>query len=189
MAKLKYLVIHCTDTKPGVRVTKDMLDDWHRAPRKNVDGTITYLGKTYPSLKDAPISEKHRGKWGRGWDRLGYSDMIHIDGTIENLTPYNDDDEVQAHEITWGATGVNATGRHVVYVGGKCTFGLSSLNDAQFIALQRYTKQFLHLVPDGLIAGHNHFSGKLCPNFNVVEFCQLIAIPTNNILTYGTEIW
>jgi len=181
MATLKYLIIHCADTPPTMHVSKDMLDDWHRAPLKNANGTITYMGKTYKSIDYANVSAKHKNKWGRGWDRLGYSDIIHRDGTIENLTPYNEDNEVQAAEITWGATGVNTTGRHVVVEGGKQPFGLNTLSDAQFISLQRYVKQFIKKHPDALIAGHNNFSKKLCPNFHVHEFCEMIQLPTINI--------
>ena len=155
MGKLKYLVIHCTDTPLGMEVTRKMLEDWHMSPKPH----------------------------GRGWDRLGYSDMIHLNGEVENLTPYNEDNEVENHEMTWGAKGVNAISRHVVYVGGKAKFGLQNLNDDQFVALQRYVIRFLSNHPHGVIAGHNHFSTKACPNFSVEEFCKIISIPHENFLS------
>ena len=83
--------------------------------------------------------------------------------------------------MTWGAKGVNSLSRHVCYVGGKCEYGLSSLSDDQFFLLQRYVKDFLHHHPDCKIAGHNQFSTKACPNFDVKEFCELIGIPKENI--------
>ena len=52
---LEYLVIHCTATKEGVEVTREMLEQWH--------------------LKE------------NGWSKLGYSDIVHLDGRLENLTP------------------------------------------------------------------------------------------------------
>lgn len=159
MGKLKYLIIHCTDTPSFRKVTKENIQDWHMKPK--------------------PI--------GRGWDRPGYSDMIHLNGDVENITPYNEDNEVEAHEMTWGAKGVNAISRHVVYVGGQKKYGVDNLSDAQFLSLQRYVKEFLSQHPTAIIAGHNHFSTKACPNFNVDEFCNLIGIPIENILKYESD--
>lgn len=58
MAKLQLLVIHCTATPPGREVSADDIRRWHTAP---------------PS------------EGGRGWKQVGYTDMIHLDGTVERL--------------------------------------------------------------------------------------------------------
>ena len=58
MAKLKQLVIHCTATPEGREVSADEIRRWHCAP----------------------LSEG-----GRGWRQVGYTDLIHLDGTVERL--------------------------------------------------------------------------------------------------------
>ena len=54
MGKLKYYVIHCAETYPETIVTKEVLDEWHKGPRNNPDGTVTYLGKVYPNRFQLP---------------------------------------------------------------------------------------------------------------------------------------
>lgn len=75
MRKLKYLVLHCTATPEGREVTSDEIRAWHTGP----------------------VS-----KGGRGWKQVGYTDMIHLDGTVERLVDNNEDANVDNWEITNG---------------------------------------------------------------------------------------
>jgi len=138
---LERLVIHCTATERGRDVTSDEIRHWHTDPKPK----------------------------GRGWSKIGYSDMIHLDGTIENLTPYNSDDIVDDWEITYGASGFNATSRHVVYVGGLLN-GKSwdTRTPQQSLTLKFYAKLFLLNHPGRDIVGHNKLNNKKdCPCFDV----------------------
>ncbi|MBN2669847.1 MAG: N-acetylmuramoyl-L-alanine amidase [Bacteroidales bacterium] len=160
MKKLKYLVIHCTDTPEGREVSKKDIERWHLSPKPK----------------------------GRGWKRLGYSDMIHIDGSIENLTPYDNDDYVQDSEKTWGATGVNAVSRHIVVVGGRTKdnrhIQFNFMEALQVHTLIQKCKEEIALHPDLLIAGHYHFSEyKTCPNFDVEALLLANGISEKNIYT------
>ena len=92
MAQLKRLVIHCTDTPEGRKVSSDDIRHWHTSPAS---------------------------KGGRGWQQVGYTDMFHLDGTVERLVANNEDANVDPWEITNGAKGYNSTSRHIVYVGGR----------------------------------------------------------------------
>jgi hypothetical protein len=157
MGKLKYLVLHCTATPEGREVTSDQIRKMHTAPKS---------------------------QGGRGWDRLGYSDMIHLDGTVENITPHNEDDIVTNSEMTWGASGVNATGTHVVYVGGmnkKMTTPRNTMTKEQEAAIIQYIFEHIKLHPDILIAGHNQFARKACPSFDIVAYCMKWGVPEKNI--------
>ena len=58
MAKMKYLVIHCTATPEGREVTAADIRHWHCDPP---------------------------AKGGRGWKQVGYTDLVHLDGSIERL--------------------------------------------------------------------------------------------------------
>ena len=185
MEKLSLLVIHCADTHPNYRVNKEILKQWHMGPCDIYNNgkliEVKYLGNSYIDREHLPndlidqrsIRELH----GRGWDRLGYSDLLHRDGSIENLTPYNDDDWIDNSEMTWGATGVNSIARHVCLEGGRNSKNESKefhfqevYTDAQFTTLTSYVNDFIKHDPTDKIAGHYHFSTKTCPNFMLGEF-------------------
>ena len=80
MAKLKYLVIHCTATPEGREVSAADIRRWHTSP--------------------APA--------GRGWKQVGYTDLFHLDGRVERLVANNEDANVDPWEITNGAAGYNS---------------------------------------------------------------------------------
>lgn len=127
--------------------------------------------------KGREISRKDIEQWHlkeRGWSRVGYSDMIHLDGRVENLIPYNFDQVVDPWEISNGARGYNSTTRHVVYVGGK---GGDTRTDEQKKALAMYIKAFLFDHPNCEVIGHRDVnSSKTCPNFDVDQFLREIEV-------------
>ena len=154
--------------------------------------SLTYLiihcSDTRPSYR---VNKAVLTKWHmiqRGWSRLGYSDLIHRDGSIENLTPYDNDHIVQSHEMTWGAAGVNSISRHVCLEGGRNDKNESGVylfddifTDAQFTTLIGYVNQFLKDHPGDKIAGHYMFSGKTCPNIQIEEFLVLAGISLEHL--------
>lgn len=155
---LRYLILHCTATKEGRPVTSKEIRKWHTAPRS---------------------------QGGRGWKRVGYSDMIHLNGKIENLRKYNSNQIVEGWEITNGVRGINSESRHVVYVGGVNQEGKpkDTRTDAQLCIMEGYVKSFIVEHPQIQIAGHNQFANKACPSFNVPAWLREIGIPEQNI--YG----
>jgi len=56
MAKLKYLVIHCTATPEGREVSSADIRKWHTSPV---------------------------AQGGRGWKQVGYTDLFHLNGGVE----------------------------------------------------------------------------------------------------------
>ena len=153
--KLELLVIHCTATPEGREVTSDEIRRWHTAPKS---------------------------KGGRGWKQVGYSEMIHLDGTIEQLVAYNDDQVVDAWEITNGASGINSKSRHIVYVGGTDKNGKpkDTRTQAQKDALEMYVKSHSTLQ-SWKVAGHYHFAPKACPSFDVEKWCKEIGLTDSKI--------
>ena len=151
MARLKYLVIHCTETPEGREVSSADIRRWHTDP----------------------VS-----KGGRGWKQVGYTDMIHLNGTVERLVKNNEDAEVDPWEITNGAKGYNSVSRHVVYVGGcdELMRPKDTRTAAQLAAMTRYVQDFHQRSPDVKIIGHNQVSSKDCPCFNVPEWLKTIGI-------------
>jgi N-acetylmuramoyl-L-alanine amidase len=156
MSNLKYLVIHCTATPEGREVSAKDIFDWHTNPK--------------------PL--------GRGWSRVGYTDLIQLDGTLLNLRPFNQDNDIDNWEITNGARGYNGVARHVVYAGGL-TKDLKAPKDtrtkAQLNSLETYVKYMVLRHPDIKVIGHNQISNRDCPSFNVTPWLVAIGVNPKNI--------
>ena len=150
--KLKYLVIHCTATPEGCEVSAADIKRWHTSA--------------------PPV--------GRGWKQVGYTDLIHLDGTIERLVDNNEDAWVDDWEITNGAKGYNGVSRHIVYAGGldKRKKPKDTRTEAQRKALAEYVLNFHRKHPNVRIIGHGDIPGvnKACPSFNVPTFLKEIGI-------------
>mgnify|MGYP003231940847 CR=1 FL=1 len=128
--ELLYLVLHCTATKEGREVSADEIRRWHTSP--------VALG-------------------GRGWKQVGYTDLIHLNGSVERLVANNEDAWVDDWEITNGAKGYNSVSRHVVYAGGLASDGKTPKDKVKII-------------------GHNQVAAKACPSFNVPAWLAKIGI-------------
>lgn len=152
MGNLKYLFIHCTATRAGREVSSREIRSWHTDP----------------------VS---RG--GRGWKQVGYTDMFHLDGTVERLVANNEDGYVDEWEITNGAAGYNGCSRHIVYVGGLSADGKRSEDTRtpqQRRAMEDYVRDFRHRHPEVIIKGHNEVSAKDCPSFDVQKWLAEIGL-------------
>lgn len=153
MARLKYLVIHCTATPAGREVSAAEIRRWHTAP----------------------VS-----KGGRGWKQVGYTDLFHLDGKVERLVNNNEDMNVDPWEITNGAAGFNSVSRHIVYAGGvdaKTKKPADTRTEAQKEALKNYVLEFHRRFPAVRIVGHRELNaGKECPSFDVPSWLRSIGI-------------
>ncbi|MBQ6869456.1 MAG: N-acetylmuramoyl-L-alanine amidase, partial [Alistipes sp.] len=121
----------------------------------------------------APASEG-----GRGWKQVGYTDMFHLDGSVERLVENNEDAWVDGWEITNGAKGYNAVSRHIVYVGGcdKKMKPKDTRTQAQRDALKAYVLDFHRRHPKVRIVGHCDLAAKACPSFDVAAWLKEIGI-------------
>ena len=147
MARLLRLVIHCTATPEGREVSSQDIRNWHTLPVE---------------------------QGGRGWKQVGYTDVFHLDGTVERMVKNNEDACVDPWEITNGAKGYNSTSRHSVYVGGVdmqlCP--KDTRTAAQKVALKNYVEEFHAKHPDVAIVGHNELAAKDCPSFDVQKWLK-----------------
>ncbi len=155
---LQLLVIHCTATPSNMPIDKNKIIKMHTLPEN---------------------------QGGRGWKVPGYSDIITLNGSIQNIVKYNKDTIIQACEITNGATGYNRVARHVVYAGGLDSIThqpKNTLNPKQDTALKYYCKNFIKLYPHARIIGHNQVANKACPCFNVPDKVISWGIPEENTI-------
>lgn len=151
---MKYLVLHCTATPEDREVSSKEIRHWHTDPVK---------------------------KGGRGWKQVGYTDLFHLDGTVERLVKNNEDAEVDPWEVTNGAAGYNSVSRHVVYAGGLAKDGKTAKDTrtaAQLKAMTAYVRDFHERFPQIKIVGHRDLPGvnKACPSFDVKAWLESIGI-------------
>ncbi|MGM9805823.1 MAG: N-acetylmuramoyl-L-alanine amidase [Candidatus Aphodosoma sp.] len=152
MSGIRYLIIHCTATPEGREVTSDEIRRWHTGPVC---------------------------KGGRGWKQVGYTDMVHLDGTVERLVGNNEDANVDPWEITNGAKSYNSVSRHIVYAGGCAKDGRTPKDTrtaAQRKAMAEYVRDFHRRFPDVRIIGHREVAAKACPSFDVQKWLNEIGI-------------
>lgn len=161
MKTLDHLIIHYTGSSMTKEMSAQTIIDMHTRPR--------------PA--------------GRGWSVVGYSAMIHLDGKLEYLRDFNENETVEPFEITNGAIGMNDKSRHIVYVGGMTSaatkiaaakFG-NTLSAAQEITLLNFITTTIHQHPNILISGHNDHNSTGCPGFVVSEWLRLKSVPSKNI--------
>ena len=154
--KIKFLCIHCTASPEGREMTAADIRRVHLSP--------------------PPI--------GRGWKQVGYVDMIHLNGAITNLVPYDDNEYMETREITNGVLNMNSITRSFVYVGGVAKDGKTPKDTRtveQKEAMATYIKKVIAAIPDILVAGHNQFAAKACPSFDTVRWLRSIGIEDKNI--------
>jgi len=104
-------------------------------------------------------------KWhvdGRGWSDIGYHYIVSIDGQIEEGRPI---DRSGAH-----TKGLNSNSIGCCYIGGVETDGKTpkdTRNAEQLIAIANLLDALMEMYPDATLHGHNEFSNKACPSFDV----------------------
>jgi len=185
--KLTHYIIHYSATPAGREVTSDQIRQWHVGPAILPDGTLKYMGNIYAtafSLPNHKIGGVHINKLvgGRGWRQVGYADMIHLGGRIENLVPYNEDDNVDPWEITNGIKANNElydNARHLLYVGGGT--GQDTRTPEQITSMINKVKETIHRHPDILVLGHNQVDKTGCPGFRVPDWLRSIGVDEKNI--------
>lgn len=117
----------------------------------------------------------------RGWKEIGYHYVVRLDGLIETGRMIN---EIGAH-----VKGENLNSIGICYIGGLESFetnGEYKPKDTRtkeqkesILILLNYLKK---IYPEALIYGHNSFSNKSCPCFNVnKEYKSLTKIKSNGI--------
>jgi N-acetylmuramoyl-L-alanine amidase len=187
MKKLEFLVIHCSATPEGEFITAEQIYRAHLGPCDLAGGRVSWDGKTYDSRAHLPDISFHGRKLrsivGRGWKQVGYSDIVHTDGSLQNLVPYDWDDTVQPREQTNGALGINEKARHVVYIGGIDKNGKAkdTRTDLQKQRLRDYVLGTIALHQEIKVAGHNQFAAKACPSFWVPTWAESIGVLKANI--------
>ena len=117
-----------------------------------------------PEGRDVSVDDIRR--WhvdGNGWSDIGYHYVILLDGTIARGRPI---DIAGAH-----VKGHNKDSVGVVYVGGTDVDGnpKDTMTHQQLFALYKVVTSLRNLFGPLTLHGHNEFSTKACPSFDVSE--------------------
>jgi N-acetylmuramoyl-L-alanine amidase len=190
--KLTHFMIHCASTPEGKDFKAEAILHWHMLPAAQPNGTFKYKGIIYPNAEALPNDfigglsvKKYRGD--RGWRAPGYPDVIVLNGSIKNIWKYNDDDEVDAFEITNGILSTNSLyrcTRHIVYIGGMDSsnkVAKDTRTPAQTESLKNCVLGMIQKHPQIRGIGHNQVDPRACPSFDVPKWLRAIGVQEKNI--------
>ena len=114
-----------------------------------------------PEGRDVDAEEINRWHKNRGFSQIGYHYIIKLDGTIEEGR--------SVHMVGAHTKGHNTGSLGIVYAGGidNKKKPKDTRTPEQDTALTNLLSYLLSKYPDATIHGHNEFSNKACPSFNV----------------------
>jgi|TARA_R100001244_G_scaffold114175_1_gene84583 N-acetylmuramoyl-L-alanine amidase len=117
-----------------------------------------------------PFDVKDIWEWhvnGNGWSDVGYHYVIKLDGTIQDGRPIK---RTGAH-----CRGHNRGTVGICYIGGGLTEGKDTRTEEQKDALVILLNDLIKQYNITKISGHNQYSTKKCPGFDVPsEYSHLI---------------
>lgn len=128
---------------------------------RKIDKIIIHCTATCDGV-DYTVSDIRRWHIKRGFKDIGYHYVIYRDGTVVSGRPLA---EVGAH-----CKGHNAHSIGICYVGGMSRNGLipqDTRTPGQRVALVHLVEFLMSLFPSATVHGHNEFSNKACPCFDV----------------------
>ena len=135
---------------------------------REINKIILHCSAT-PENRDVKAETIKKWHTEKGWSDVGYHYIIELDGSLKTGRPI---ERIGAH-----CKGHNNDSIGVCYVGGVDANmkAKNTLNEAQrktLVILLAYLK----LIYDANIYGHNEFSSKACPSFDVKDFIKIHKI-------------
>jgi len=124
-----------------------------------IDKIIIHYSET-PSTMDIGVKEIRAWHKQRGFRDVGYHYIIRKDGTIEKG---RDIDDVGAHCL-----GQNNHSIGICYVGGEDEADDRTLHQIDSLNVLVASLRNV-IIPEPSVHGHNEFSDKKCPGFNVAN--------------------
>lgn len=127
---------------------------------RKIDKIIIHCSAT-PEGRDVKTETIRQWHLKRGWSDIGYHYVIELDGKIVSGRPL---ERVGAH-----CRGENTGSIGICYVGGvnEEMIPKDTRTEAQRAALHSLLFDLTDNFANATIHGHNEFSSKACPSFNV----------------------
>lgn len=130
---------------------------------RRIDEIIIHCSAT-PAGKSFDLNDITRWHLERGFKSCGYHYIILLDGTLQLGRPLS---EIGAHCL-----GHNSHSIGVCYIGGLDSHGspCDTRTKAQISTMVSLISSLLIDFPGASVHGHNEFSSKSCPCFDVKSF-------------------
>lgn len=128
---------------------------------RKINEIIIHCSAT-PEGKDFTVDDIRRWHLARKFSDIGYHYVVYRDGSVHKGRAEN---LVGAHCL-----GHNANSIGICYIGGVSADGKTpkdTRTPQQKIALRQLVNQLRFYYPDASVHGHNEYSSKACPSFNV----------------------
>lgn len=126
-------------------------------PKRKINKIIVHCSAT-PSHMDIGVNEIRAWHLERGWSDIGYHNVIRRSGRIEEG---RDVEKAGAHTLGHNKDSI-----------GICLVGTDEFTEKQFDSLRRLLKAYKTMHKNATIHGHREFANKLCPGFDVQQFCK-----------------
>ena len=129
---------------------------------RKINEIIIHCSAT-PEGKDFTVDDIRRWHLARKFSDIGYHYVVYRDGSVHKGRAEN---LVGAHCV-----GHNAHSIGVCYIGNGVAADGKTPKDTrtpqQNVALRQLVNQLRFYYPDAQVHGHNEYSNKACPSFNV----------------------
>lgn len=129
---------------------------------RDISKIILHCSAT-PEGRDVKVDDIRRWHLANGWDDIGYHFCIYADGSIHRG---RDLDKSGAHTY-----GHNRNSIGICYIGGvdKEMNAKDTMTEMQDIAVIELVKSLRLIFGELSLHGHNEFSSKSCPSFDVQD--------------------
>ena len=129
---------------------------------RDINKIILHCSAT-PEGRDVKVDDIRRWHLANGWDDIGYHFCIYADGSIHRG---RDLDKSGAHTY-----GHNRNSIGICYIGGvdKEMNAKDTMTEMQDIAVIELVKSLRLIFGELSLHGHNEFSSKSCPSFDVQD--------------------
>lgn len=124
-----------------------------------------------PEGRHTTVEDVRRWHLDRGWSDIGYHYLVYLDGSVVKGRPV---ERSGSH-----VKGLNKNSIGIAYVGGidRVNFKpLDTRTEKQKSSLYELIMNLMKDYPDATLHGHNEFSSKACPSFDVAtEYKDVIC--------------
>lgn len=133
---------------------------------RNVTRLVFHCTATHQTATVEGIVRHWRER--RGWRNPGYHIIVTPDGSWTQLQDFN--------RVSNGVRGINSTSIHVSYIGGIDRSGkaLDNRTESQKEVFETVYNTFKNKLPNITFHGHNEFSNKACPSYDVQEWIKIV---------------
>lgn len=154
---------------------------------------IHYSATPYDkTITGQQIADYHTKR--KGWSRPGYSHVLRLDGTYDNIRPFDSDNLISEWEYTFGVRGttlLNRNARHVCYIGGlnQNGKGADTRTVIQKKKLDNYVRYHCDMNPNLIVMGHNDCQKKPCPGYDVAKDLKTRNVLSEKNLYFGKKVF